>query len=329
MRIFVTGATGLLGLNTVLYLLSKGHQVRALVRNKKKFPDLNHEKLELTEGDIQILPKLKSSMRGCDFVVHCAALTRMDNTPFDDFYQSNVLGTKNIITSCISNKVQRLIYIGSANLFGYGNRLNPGDESVSIYGPMKDSCYARSKLMAQNYIDSASDNLDIISLHPSFMLGSNDLKPSSGKLIKTIMDKKLLFYPPGGKNFVNVKDVVCAIEHFLNHGQLGQSYLICNQNLTYRDFYKLTIKLNEQKSEMIPLKRPLLSAVGYLFEFLSIFKFHSAINRHNMASISIKNFYSNKKAVKAGVSFSPITEGIEDALNWFKNPIYGHIPGND
>ena len=86
---------------------------------------------------------------------------------------------------------------------------NPGDETKSIKAPFDKSLYAQSKLEAQNEVfkvGNSQQKTKVITVNPTFMIGKFDTKPSSGRIILSAYKKKIIFYPPGGKNYINVKD---------------------------------------------------------------------------------------------------------------------------
>ncbi|NJK86741.1 MAG: hypothetical protein HC906_12975 [Bacteroidales bacterium] len=50
--------------------------------------------------------------------------------------------------------------------------------------------------------------------------------------------KKIAFIPPGGKNFVDVRDAAKAICNAIEKGRNGEKYLLAGKNLTYKDFIR-------------------------------------------------------------------------------------------
>ena len=120
-NILVTGANGLLGLNTIIELIAQGYCVKGYLRDSRKITHEIKGSLELVEGDIRDIQKLNSALRGCDCVIHTAAITDQNLLDYEHYYDVNVKGVMNITNAAIENKVKRIIYVGSANEFGYGN----------------------------------------------------------------------------------------------------------------------------------------------------------------------------------------------------------------
>jgi dihydroflavonol-4-reductase len=74
-RVFVTGATGLLGSNLVERLCQDGHQVVALARNPQKAKGLRPD-IETVMGDLADVAGFAGRLKSCQAVVHCAAYFR-------------------------------------------------------------------------------------------------------------------------------------------------------------------------------------------------------------------------------------------------------------
>jgi len=103
-----------------------------------------------------------------------------------------------------------------------------------MHYPHTQSLYAQSKAEAKKCIDFASSEINIVTLRPTFMIGANDTKPSSGKLILAALNKKIAFYPLSGKNVVAVNDVVHGIDKAFSLKESGLKLILANENLTYK-----------------------------------------------------------------------------------------------
>jgi len=96
-RIFVTGATGFIGMNLVNRLLKDGYFVHALVRNPEKKIFNEHPCLKLIKGDLMDLEAIYYGMQSCSQVYHLAGYARTWAPNPDEFYVTHVAGTKNIL----------------------------------------------------------------------------------------------------------------------------------------------------------------------------------------------------------------------------------------
>lgn len=317
-KVFVTGANGLLGTNLVLMLLNHRYNVVALVRKKNNFFNPNLNNLQLIEGNLSETKKLSQEIATCKFVVHIAADTSQNLLRLKEYYRANVQGTKNIIDACTKKNVEKLVYIGTANTFGYGSLLDLGNESKLMKYPFTKSLYAQSKKQAQDIIDKASSELNITTISPTFMLGSYDTKPSSGRIILTVLNKKIMFYPLGGKNFIHVNDVAKSIIKAFDVKQSGHKFILSNENMSYKAFFEKVILLNNQKTRLLPTPNILLNFIGLFGDFLRLLKLKTDISSVNTKILTIKNYYSNNKAKNdLEIKFTSIDMAIIDALEFF------------
>ena len=319
-KIFVTGANSLLGVNTILELLNQGYKVKGLLRDTNKFIDYRHENLELIEGDILDRNLIFKSMLDCKYTIHIAAVTDSNLLHYIDYEKVNVEGTKNIIDSAIQNKLSRVIYVSTANVFGYGSLDCLGNESKQMMSPYLNANYSKSKKVAHDYVLTKQNEIEVVIVSPSFMIGPYDSKPSSGKIILMGLKNRIILCPPGGKSFVCVKDVSTGIVRALERGVSGESYLLSNENLSFKEFFKLLRKQTNSKHVIVPIPKILLLIIGYLGDFVRLFGINTQYCIQNMKILCTKNYYSNNKAkFYLGVNFNPIEKGISDSILWFLN----------
>jgi nucleoside-diphosphate-sugar epimerase len=318
-RVLVTGANGLLGTNTIIELLNQGYYVTGLLRDKKSFMGYYHNHLKLVEGDILNNNDIKKSLLNCKYVIHIAATTDPKHSKYSDFEKINVTGTINVVENAIQKNLKRIIYVSSANVFGYGSLDNLGDESKQMMSPFSKSIYSKSKKEAQDYVLTKKNEIEVVVVNPSFMIGAYDSKPSSGKIILMGLKSPIIFSPPGGKNFVCVKDVSKGIVTALNQASTGEVYLLSNVNMSYRIFFKLLRSHTKSKTIILMLPKFVILSMGWFGNCLRFVGYKTQFSLDNMRILCVKNYYSNSKAQKElGITFSPIEIGISEAVDWFR-----------
>jgi nucleoside-diphosphate-sugar epimerase len=318
--ILVTGANSLLGCNTISELLNSNYKIIGLVRSKAKYVGPIHPNLQLVVGDILNRKTLLKACKNCYAVVHTAALTDQSVLEYERYHRVNVEGTRNVIELAIQNEVKKFIYVSSANVFGYGNRQEPGTENKRIKFPFNKLNYAKSKLEGQLLLQCYKNKIEVISINPTFMIGPYDSKPSSGRIVLTGMRNRIIFCPPGGKNFVNVKDVVKGIVSSLQFGKSGESYLLSNENLSFKEFFSKLLKITNRNSLIIVLPPLIMKLIGIVGSMVRSLGISTELSFSNMHSLCIQNFYSNKKVKNAfKMSFQPINIGISEAIKWFNS----------
>lgn len=316
--ILVTGANSLLGANVISELLDSGYFVRGLVRSARSYKGVKHPHLELAEGDFTDEECLRRVMPGCDSVIHIAASTSQSGRHYSEYYDVNVRGTRRLIESAIDHGAQRFVVVSSANAFGYGSREIPGCELNEMSEPFASSYYARSKYEALQAALSYKDRIEVVAIAPTFMLGPYDSKPSSGRIIKMGYGKKVAFCPPGGKNFVHVGDVALGAVRALEKGKNGEAYLLCSDNLSYKEFYKKLNAVTGNKAVYITVPRLLLYIAGGLGSFIRALGIPSQVSLPNMRMLCVTGYYHNYKATRDfGIEFRSTEQAISDAVGWF------------
>jgi dihydroflavonol-4-reductase len=319
-KVLVTGATGLLAANTIIALLENGYSVVALVRNRSKFLLPFSGNLEVKQGDITDPLSLENAMQGCEYVIHAAAETRQDLTDYDEYRKINVAGTENVLETAVRLKFKRVIYVSTSNVFGYGTLENPGNESVPVKHPFSESLYVKSKIEAHKIALSYATRTDVVAVNPTFLLGPYDQKPSSGRIIFHAYNKRLIFVPPGGKNFIHVSDAASGIVNALIRGVNKESYLLANENLSYKEIFEKISAHSLKKPLFIKIPGPLLLLIGLTGNALRYFGFNTDFTFTNMKILCVKNYYSGKKAENdLGIVLKPVEVAVDDAIKWFKS----------
>ena len=320
-KVLVTGANGMLGTNVVLTLLSRGYKVKALLRSKSIFSN-GYPDVEIIIGDISNKNDVEAAMNDCTAVIHIAAITDPNLINYSEYKVINVNCTKDLLNVAIERMVKVFVFVSSANVFGYGTKTNPGTEEKPIMRPFSESGYAFSKYEAHSLLAKIAKNsfrTKIIEVNPTFMLGEYDSKPSSGRIILMGYKKRIVFYPPGGKNFIHVKDAANGLVNAFEKGEHGQAYLLANQNMSYKEFFKLLKSRSESNTLLLKVPAFILIIAGLGGNLLRFFGIKTAISLTNMRILCISNYYCNSKAVdKLDLTITPISEAIDDAIKWFK-----------
>lgn len=317
-RIFVTGINGLLGTNLCHDLLNNGYQVTGFIRNKNSFKGKYHKNLILIEG--QLFDDFSSILKNTDIVIHVAATTNQSIIDYSEYWKINCNATIQLFNTAILCNVKRFIFVSTANTLGYGSLKELGSENKEMNPLFKQSYYAKSKLEAENYLINNEHKIETVIVNPTFMLGAYDTKPSSGKIIYMGWKKRIIFYPPGGKNFVHVKDVSLGILHAIDKGVSGEKYLLANENLNYKEFFKTLNTITNQNPIMIKIPKRFLLLVGYLGNLLRKLQIKSSLSLTNTKILCIENYFSNNKSIKyLDITYQPIDKAIIDAIDYFSN----------
>ncbi len=128
MHVLITGADGFIGSHLTEALVRKGHSVRAFVLYNSFnswgwldhcAPDIKGQ-FEVFAGDIRDSHGVKAAMRGCEAVLHLAALIGIPysyHSP-DTYVDTNIKGTLNILQAARELGVKRIIHTSTSEVYG-------------------------------------------------------------------------------------------------------------------------------------------------------------------------------------------------------------------
>ena len=191
-KILVTGADGFIGSHLVEALVRSGHEVRAFVLynsfsswgwlDRCAADVAGH--FEVFPGDIRDPNGVRTAMRGCDAVMHLAALIAI---PFsyhspDTYVDTNIKGTLNVVQAARDLGVERVIQTSTSEVYGTA-RYVPIDESHPLQG---QSPYSASKIGADQLAMSFHSAFDtpVVLLRPFNTYGP---RQSARAVIPTII----------------------------------------------------------------------------------------------------------------------------------------------
>lgn len=229
MKALVSGATGFLGGALSRRLHNMGWDVTALGRNTSKLDQLEREGIRAHRLDLKEKGDIATACKEQEIVFHCAALPSPWGN-FEEFYQTNVIGTRNVIRGCEEHKVKRLVYVSTPSIyFGYSSRINVS-ETASLPEPVSN--YAATKLLAEQEMDEAfARGLAVIAIRPRAIFGPGDTVIFP-RLIPRLRSGRLPILGDG-ENLVDltyIENVVDALLLCVNSpaGTLGKKYNISN-----------------------------------------------------------------------------------------------------
>ena len=320
MKILVTGPDGVLGSNLVRELLSRDYDVTVLLEDGKKAPTLDGLSINKLSGNILNQNDLDKAIEGKNIVIHCAASTSVYPARSEIVNKVNIEGTKNVISAVQKHNVDRLIYVGTANSFGFGDATSPGVEGNPYTSIKYGLDYMDSKRIAQEVILESveKDGLPAIVVNPTFMIGPYDSRPSSGAMVLAIHNGKVPGYTNGGKNYVAVKDAATAIANAVTMGRIGECYILGNVNLTYKEAFELIADTIGSKAPKRRLSNFMVKSYGSINSSLAkIFKFYPSVTKE-LATISCEiHYYSPEKARKElGLPQTPLKVAIKECFDW-------------
>lgn len=322
MKIFVTGADGLLGSNLVRELLSRRHAVRAFVQPGRQQKTLEGLAIEKFEGDLLNQEDVVAGSSGCDAIIHCAASTAVWPIRSEIINRVNIDGTKNIIQAVYKNNIQRFVYVGTANSFGFGTKEVPGVEGNPYKSATYGLDYMDSKYKAMLVVldEVKKNSLPALVVNPTFMFGPYDSTPSSGAMIVALHRGKVPGYTTGGRNYLCAKDAVVAIANALTQGRVGECYILGNENLSYKEIFTKISNTIGVKPPALAIPSVFAKLYGHVGSLMGTITGKAPAVSYPLARIaSDEHYYSSAKARKElGLPQTPVETGIKESFEWLK-----------
>lgn len=171
MKVLVTGGGGFLGCHIVELLQQRGYEVRAIGRRPQ--PVLESRGVEFFCGNLARYEDIGAAAMGVEAIFHVAGRAKLDMNS-RAYYETNVLGTKNVIQACKDYGVHYLIYTSSPAVVFNGDAFSGDDERLP-YGMDYPWDYSRTKAIAEaSVLENNSAVLKTVALRPHLMLGEGD-----------------------------------------------------------------------------------------------------------------------------------------------------------
>jgi len=329
MKTFVTGGTGFVGGAVVRALLAAGHTVRALVRPGADTRQLDGLPVERIEGDLENEESLRRGMAGCDWVFHLAALYAFWGYRWEDFYRTNVEGTRRVLTIAGQMSIPRIVYTSSIATLGIPRGDIPANEDTPVTLDEKIGNYKRSKFLAEEVArDLARQGLPVVIVNPAAPVGVGDYKPTpTGQMIVDFLHGRMFGYVDTGINIVDVEDV--AIGHLLaaERGRVGERYILGGENLPLKGVLDLLAEVSGRP--LVRLRIPHSVALAWSYVDVTLARLNPrhipAATPEKVRLSRQKEYYDSGKAMRElGYAPGPAREALRKAVEWYR--AHGYAP---
>ncbi|MCD8484201.1 NAD-dependent epimerase/dehydratase family protein [Candidatus Woesebacteria bacterium] len=217
-RILVTGGTGFIGQHLLQALLERGclpENIRVFVWDQEAASPLPNDSIESVRGNIQSYSDVFQAMKNVKIVFHLAARTDFAGKDLNAYFDTNVLGTQNILEAGEVLGLQRLIFYSSMAVHGIPAEVGPvlgWNEERAPQMPVFTNPYGHSKWIAEQRIRKARARygLEYAIIRPTSVYGLGDVNGPTTALIRAIQ-QGIYFQIGSGYNlmeYVHVRDLV-------------------------------------------------------------------------------------------------------------------------
>jgi nucleoside-diphosphate-sugar epimerase len=250
MRVLITGGTGFVGCHTVAALLGHGHQVRLLVRDPQRIAPalgpLGIVRVDAVVGDVTNPATVQQAMRGCNAVVHAAAVYSWDPRRAAVMARTNPTATDLVLGAAHRQGLDPIVYVSSVGVFWptTAARLTAGSPLGAGVGP-----YTRSKLaaelVARGYQQAGAP---VVITYPAGVLGPHDPHLSDTvRAIRDVLRGRWPVLPQGRLPLVDVREVATLHAAVLRPGRGARRYLLAGPAVALVDLAGLLGELTGRR----------------------------------------------------------------------------------
>jgi dihydroflavonol-4-reductase len=285
MRVFVTGGgLGFIG----------GHVVRVL---RERGADVVDDYVDLLDG-----AGLERAMRGCEAVVHVAALYTYERGAAEVLARVNIEGTRSVLDAAARAGVGRIVHTSTCGTCGpvagrpATEEDGPPDWELAVP-------YKRTKLEAERLALAAG----AVAVNPTTPVGDGDTRPTpTGAMVAGVARGRFRGYvPTTGLNVVDVRDVALGHVLALERGKPGERYLLGGADLWLGDFFALVAEAAGRPAPRLRVPYPVVRAAGAL----------GVVNRDEARLAKLPMFFSSAKAERElGYAPGPVEPAIARAV---------------
>jgi len=313
-KVLITGANGFIGNTLMRYYKQQGTAVVGV--------DLCGNGDDIIEGDISEPKTISHLLKGCDVIVHTAAL--VSNAMKDsDMWRVNVLATRNLIAAAKQHKVRRFVQISS--IVAYGNTAaGELDEDHPVHAD--GGSYVLTKLASEHavLVAQASGGIEVVILRPGDVYG-----PGSRPWIIAPLEaiaKNQFMLPAKGEGFfrpVYVDDLIRGIDLAVCHPDAaGEIFnLSCERYITTKEYFAPHYQWLDKKGPMLVSTKVALRVSAIASKVADLMGNLNEASPATVAQLATKSWFSIRKAErilgwKPEISFE---EGMKRSHQWAKD----------
>ena len=281
MQIFITGASSYIGKYLILYFLQMGYKVLSTSRTSPKIYKKDHRwiKHDLSKKKIDL-----NSYRP-DIVIHLAGLAWM-NRPSEDYINSNILTTNNLVKSLKNKKIKNFFYFSSRDIYGdfKGSVLK---ENSTINDP---SIYGYSKLIAEKLL---SNNFPVTILRlPSIIgLGTHGWINSIVEKLKN--NKKITLSSHKFNNFMHASELSKIVLKLAKSKIKSDTFLVSCSNIIRSSEVVKLLKSNLHSKSLIKINKD--QKPNYIISSKKLNKYYKTIKVEEVINKFSNELKFNKK----------------------------------
>lgn len=322
-KVMITGAGGFLG-HAIAKKLANDPSFELHSYSRSAHPKLDTLGVKQHLGDLNNGEDVLVALEGMDAVIHTASKVGIWGH-YHDFYQTNVVGTENILAAIEKWQIKKLVYTSTPSV-AFGNESLCGVDESTPYPLHYLTHYAQTKALAEKKILEANNKtanaLATVALRPHLIFGPGDMNLIPRVLLA--QEKGRLKIVGDGENLVDVTYIDNAADaHImalkclsLDHPIAGKAYFLGQGPIKLWDFTNQILKKYKRPPVNKKISLKMAYFLGWLIEgaygLLRIYKREPPMTRFIALQLG-KSHYFNHHNLEADLGYRPAVS-IEEAI---------------
>ncbi len=319
-RVFVTGATGVIGQALVRRLQERGDEVVALARSEPAAQALGERGVQVRRGETTDERALAEGMAGCSVAFHLAGMNTLCVADPEAMRRVNVDGAVAAVRAAKAAGVPRLVHTSSAATIG-----EPDGAIANEWTAHRGwylSTYERTKTEGERAALAAARDLgqDVVSVNPSSVQGPGRAS-GTGRFLLAFLDGRLKVFVNTHVSLVDIAD--CVEGHLLaaEHGVAGERYLLSGIRLTIVEALALAADVAgvQRRPRLVP--RFLATAAGTAAETgFRLLGRQPPVCREMVRTLLHGHRYDGSRAERElGLTYTPPRETLVRTVEWARS----------
>jgi nucleoside-diphosphate-sugar epimerase len=270
MRVLVTGGTGFVGGWTAKAIADAGHRVRFLVRSPGKLQTsvakLGVDVSDFAVADISDRDAVREGLRGCDAVVHSAALVATDPRETARMLSTNMGGAQNVLGQAAELGMDPIVYVSSFTAL-----FHPGLETLMADLPVVGGTdgYGQSKAQVEIYARGLQDAGAPVNItYPGMVLGPpvGDQFGEAAEGVKAALQMRLIPGRGAAWLVVDVRDLAALHVALLETGCGPRRYTAGGHRVPVPELAKLLGEAAGIRMGVLPVPDTMLRVAGEIWD---------------------------------------------------------------
>jgi dihydroflavonol-4-reductase len=247
-----------------------------------------------------------------------------------DIYETNVLGTRNVLAAAARAGVTRTVVTGSFSAIGHHPH-RPSDERDPFDPFARALPYERSKAAVEHEcLKAAVDGQDVVIAISCAIVGPNDFKPSRmGRVVRDFAAGRMPAYIPGGFEFVAARDIVAGHLLAMERGRPGQRYIFSTEFATVDTLMTWLQEITGRPRPRLRLPPALMAAIAGVASPILTVLAPARPQRLTPGAVHLLRLHRRADCTKArqelGYQPTSVKDALREAYDWFASR--GEIPG--